>query len=143
MDLIISKFNSPLMVPLWYSVICGILVGLEREIKKKDAGIKTTIFICLGACLFTFISLNIPGANDSSRTIASIVSGVGFIGGGVIIFDSDKIMGLTSAAIMWMSAGIGVLCGLGFYFEALMSSFTVVFLDFGFDLIKYLIKGKN
>ena len=140
MDWMLSKLNSPLMLPMWYSIACGALVGLERELKNKDAGIKTTVFICVGACIFTFISLNISGSNDVSRVIAQIVKGVGFLGGGVIFKDRDSVTGLTSAAIIWMTAGIGCLIGLGYYAEAGMASLTIVCLDFGFDYLKNIFR---
>ena len=125
---------------MWYSILCGTLIGLEREYKNKDAGIKTIVFISIGACIFTFLSKQITGTNDTSRIISQIISGIGFLGGGVIIFDSDKVRGLTSAAIIWMTAGVGILCGLNYYFEAVMASLTIVILDFAFDTAKNFFK---
>jgi putative Mg2+ transporter-C (MgtC) family protein len=138
-----ENLTSPLMIPMWYSIICGALIGLEREIKNKDAGIKTSVFICIGACIYTFISTRVSGVNDTTRVIAQIVSGVGFLGAGVIIYEKDKIKGLTSAAIIWMTAAIGIACGLEFYFEAIMASLTIVFLDYIFDSLKLLLKKRK
>ena len=139
-----SLLNNPLMLPIWYSILCGFLVGLERELKNKDAGVRTTIFICVGAAIYAFISTHAAtGMADNTRVMAQIVSGIGFIGGGVIIFDKDKIQGLTSAAIIWLVAGIGILNGIGMHLEAVMSSLTIVVMDFTLSKAKYLIKGNQ
>lgn len=142
MEQILEKvLNNPLMLPIWFAIICGIIVGIQREIKDKDAGIKTTIFICIGAAVFTYLGDNLSGTYDKSRVLAQIVSGIGFIGGGVIIFDKDKIRGLTSAAIMWMVAGIGAMCGLKMYYEAIMCSVTIILVEVLFDRVKRFIRG--
>ena len=135
--------RSPLMIPMWYSLICGAIIGLERELKKKHAGIKTTIIICVGASIFSFLSLNMSGVHDSSRIISQIVSGVGFLGGGVIFKDRDNITGLTSAAMIWFTAAVGTLCGLGMYYEAVMSSIPVCVLDYFFDKIKDYLRSRK
>jgi putative Mg2+ transporter-C (MgtC) family protein len=116
---------------------------MEREYKLKDAGIKTTIFICIGACIFSYLGSSLPGDYDRTRVLSQIVSGVGFICGGVVIFDKDKILGLTSAAIMWMTAAIGAMCGLKLFFEAVMCSITIILVEFIFDKIKYKIRDNT
>lgn len=139
----LDKFSSPLMLPLWHALICGFIIGLEREIKKKDAGIKTTIIISVGACIFSYLSIHVEGHHDTSRIIAQIVSGIGFIGGGVIFKDKDSITGLTSAAMIWFTAAIGTLCGLGMFHEALMSATTVCLVDYLLDKIKELVRSNK
>ena len=141
MDFIKEAFNNQLMFPIWYSIFCGSLIGLEREFKNKDAGIKTSIFICIGAAIFTYLGTRIVGTNDNSRVIAQIVSGIGFIGGGVIIYEKDKVQGLTSAVIIWVTAAIGILNGLGMYYEAVMSTVTIVVSDKLIDLLKKRLIG--
>lgn len=143
MEQIVQALNNPLMLPIWFSIICGIIIGIQREIKHKDAGLKTTIFISLGAAVFAYLGDNLSGTYDKSRVLAQIVSGIGFIGGGVIIFDKDKIRGLTSAAIMWMTAGIGAMCGLSLFYEAVMCSITIICVEVLFDRIKRIIRGKR
>jgi putative Mg2+ transporter-C (MgtC) family protein len=135
-----SSINSPLMMPVWYSIICGGIIGIDRELKKKHAGMRTSIFICVGAALFSYISQNIPGVLDSSRVTAQIVSGIGFIGGGVIIFNQDRLRGLTSAAIIWLIAALGVLNGMGMYYEAIMTSITVVVIDVFLGKVKWKLR---
>ena len=137
------SLNSPLMVPMWYALVCGAIVGFERELKRKDAGIKTSIIICVGACIFSYVSISVPGSNDTTRVISQIVSGVGFLGGGVIFKDRDSITGLTSAAIIWLTAAVGCLCGLGMYYEAVMSSVTISVLDYVFDRIKEYLRNSK
>lgn len=94
------------------------LIGFERELRHKDAGIRTHVLVGIGSCLFTLISIN--GAPDfltgdirwdASRIAAQIVSGIGFIGAGVIWFHHDAIRGLTTASAIWVAAAIGTACG--------------------------------
>ncbi len=136
--------NNPMILPVWISMICGVIIGIERELKQKDAGIKTSIFICLGSTLFTFLGTTLDGTFDSSRVIAQIVSGIGFIGGGVIFVDNDRVQGMTSAAIIWLCASIGIMCGLKMYLEAILCSITIIIVEYLFGKIKdYLNKDKE
>lgn len=104
-----------------YSLVCGLIFGLERHKRNNSIGIRTNIFVCLGSALFAHISMDIQGVNDNSRVIAQIVSGIGFIGGGVIFksFSAERLVGLTTAALLWVLAGIGVMIALGKGKEAL------------------------
>ena len=96
----------------------GGLIGLEREMRAKGAGIRTHFIVALGSALFMIISMfAFEGTDkfDSSRVAAGVVSGIGFIGGGVIIFQRNVIRGITTAAGMWVAAAIGLACGAGMY----------------------------
>ena len=96
--------------------IMGGLIGLEREMRAKGAGIRTHFIVALGSALFMIISIfAFEGTDkfDSSRVAAGVVSGIGFIGGGVIIFQRNVIRGITTAAGMWVAAAIGLACGAG------------------------------
>ena len=98
--------------------IMGGLIGLEREMRAKGAGIRTHFIVALGSALFMIISMYaFEGTDkfDSSRVAAGVVSGIGFIGGGVIIFQRNVIRGITTAAGMWVAAAIGLACGAGMY----------------------------
>ena len=98
--------------------IMGGLIGLEREMRAKGAGIRTHFIVALGSALFMIISIfAFEGTDkfDSSRVAAGVVSGIGFIGGGVIIFQRNVIRGITTAAGMWVAAAIGLACGAGMY----------------------------
>jgi putative Mg2+ transporter-C (MgtC) family protein len=94
----------------------GGLIGLEREMRAKGAGIRTHFIVALGSALFMIISMfAFEGTDkfDSSRVAAGVVSGIGFIGGGVIIFQRNVVRGITTAAGMWVAAAIGLACGAG------------------------------
>ena len=98
--------------------IMGGLIGLEREMRAKGAGIRTHFIVALGSALFMSISIYaFEGTDkfDSSRVAAGVVSGIGFIGGGVIIFQRNVIRGITTAAGMWVAAAIGLACGAAMY----------------------------
>lgn len=99
----------------------GALIGAERELRAKEAGIRTHLLVALGSTLFMIISLYaFTGSDhfDASRVAAQVVSGIGFIGAGTIIFQKNVIRGLTTAAGMWVTAAIGLACGAGMYVEA-------------------------
>lgn len=117
------------------TVICGLAIGIERELKGKPSGIKTSIFICLASYVYTRIGLEFE---DPSRVISAILGGVGFIGSGVIILSRDKGNGLTSASIIWLTSSLGILCGMGFNKEASVLTALVV----GIDIIATKLKGK-
>lgn len=116
--------------------ILGGFIGLERESKGKPVGFKTCVIIAVASCLLTIVSIqsaeyyaNISDniRSDPMRLAAQIISGVGFLGAGVILHRrDDAISGLTTAAIVWASAGVGIACGSGFYWHAMIV--TVLFL---------------
>lgn len=112
-------------------VLSGI-VGLEREVSLKPAGLRTHILVGLGSTLLTILSMNgFPGA-DPSRVAASIIVGIGFLGAGTIIKTEQKVIGLTTAATLWIVASIGVATGAGFYLLATLATifaFLVLKLD--------------
>jgi putative Mg2+ transporter-C (MgtC) family protein len=105
------------------------LIGLEREWRHKATGLRTHTLVGVGAALFVLVSKygfsDVPGANigvDPSRVAAQIVSGIGFIGAGIIFVRGDAVRGLTTAAIVWMTAAIGMACGAGLTFIALVAT---------------------
>ena len=100
------------------AVLAGGLIGIEREFRDKAAGFRTLIFICTGACLFTIFSTKLAGDNDPTRIAANIVTGVGFLGAGVILRDGGKVIGLTTAATIWLTAAVGMGIGGGEYVTA-------------------------
>jgi uncharacterized membrane protein YhiD involved in acid resistance len=118
-----------------FAVLCGAIIGIERELKHKAAGIKTNILICVGSALFTSISVLIANVNasqghfgDPGRVAAQIVSGVGFLGGGAIIHGRGTVLGLTTAATIWVVAAIGIAIGVGRADIGLASAALVVLL---------------
>jgi len=96
------------------SILCGALIGIERERKLKPVGLRTMILICLGSTIFTLISPILEtSTGESGRVAAQIVSGIGFLGAGAIIQGSSSVRGLTSAALIWTTAAIGMVIGAG------------------------------
>lgn len=115
--------NPEDILKILLAVAAGGLIGVEREFRDKAAGFRTLIFICAGACLFTILSAKLAPASDPNRIAANIVTGVGFLGAGVILRDGGKIIGLTTAATIWLTAAIGMGLGGG---EYLISGVMVV-----------------
>ena len=127
------------------SIVMGIIIGYEREKSYKDAGIKTNMLVCLGACIFTILSYeNAIESSDPTRMAAQIISGIGFLGAGAIIKNNLSAKGLTTASIIWISAAIGTSIGFGYYILPIMA--TALFQIFIFiikKVEKYYIRGKK
>ncbi|MCD6495935.1 MAG: MgtC/SapB family protein [Candidatus Aenigmarchaeota archaeon] len=102
----------------------GALVGLEREIHKKPAGLRTHMLVSMGACLFTIVSID-QFAIDPARVASGIVTGIGFLGAGTIIGSNMRVRGLTTAATLWVTAAVGLSVGAGLYIPAIMASVLV------------------
>lgn len=107
-------------------IIAGLLggiIGLEREFRAKEAGLRTHFIVALGSALFMLISqYAFSGRFDAARVAAQVVSGIGFIGAGVIIFQKNVVRGVTTAAGLWVAAAIGLACGAGMYAVAAAAS---------------------
>ena len=119
---------------IFVAALLGGAIGLEREYRAKEAGLRTHFLVALGSALFMVVSAyGFEGALvtenhrlDVSRIAAQVVSGIGFIGAGMIIFQKNAIRGLTTAAGVWVTAAIGLTCGAGMYVLALSSTFMVL-----------------
>ncbi len=125
------------LLKLGLSTILGLIIGLEREIKRKPVGLKTSLVISIASCLLTIVSIEsaytfpeneeINIQMDPLRLAAQIISGIGFLGAGVILRrGNDNISGLTTAALIWGAAGIGVAVGAGFYWEAIAGALLLI-----------------
>lgn len=120
MDTILEQIDIHSIIPLLAAVLLGGIVGLEREIHHKPAGLRTNILICLGAAGFMVIAGRIYASPDAiSRITSGIVTGVGFIGAGVVLRDRDNIYGVTTAATIWVVTSIGIACGMKLYMVAI------------------------
>lgn len=136
--------NLDTILQLILAVALGGLIGLEREFLRREAGLRTFILVCLGATLFTLISLKLSEsalgeigiAYDPTRIIGQIVLGIGFLCAGLIIFRGARIEGLTTAAALWMTAAIGSTIGAGFYFLAVFATFLTILILAGFRLLE-------
>lgn len=136
---------------LLLATLLGALIGLEREYKRKGAGLQTYSLVALGSCLFTIISFNLvnffsgePGISfDPSRVIQAIAIGIGFIGAGVIFRQPSGIFGLTTAAGLWATAAIGIAVGARFYFLAVFTALLTILILAGLGLLEEKIFKKR
>ena len=103
------------VMKLLLAILIGGVIGAEREFRDKAAGFRTIIFICVGATLFTIFSQKLGGDDDPVRIAANIVSGVGFLGAGAILRGTGRVMGLTTAATIWLAAALGMGIGGGYF----------------------------
>lgn len=134
---IMSWSDIELIIRLLVSVILGALIGYERERSRKPAGLRTHIFVCMGACLFTMASFflipsEVSGNYDATRIASGIVAGISFIGAGSIIALRGDVKGLTTASSLWVIAAIGLILGLGNYLlpvVATIISYSILRLD--------------
>ncbi|MFH1015947.1 MAG: MgtC/SapB family protein [Chloroflexota bacterium] len=116
-----------MVVRLLLAVVLGTVIGVQRERAKKPAGLRTHILICLGACLFTVVSIyGFDG--DVARVAAGVVTGIGFIGAGAIIRGGREgvVAGMTTAATIWSVAGIGLAAGAGLYLVAVVATLLIL-----------------
>ncbi len=120
------------------SIVAGGMVGLERQFNNKSAGFRTNTLVSMGACIYVLINVTLTGnGGDPTRIIGQIVTGIGFLGAGVILHHGGNIHGLTTAATIWVSASLGSLAGLGLYWEALICTFAVVIINTTFKAERY------
>jgi putative Mg2+ transporter-C (MgtC) family protein len=132
------------------ALVLGAFIGLEREFKRKEAGLQTYSLVSLGACLFTIISIALvnfsSGPNiaiDPSRIIQAVAIGIGFIGAGVIFQRPSRIEGLTTAAGLWTTAAIGIAIGIELYFLAIFGAILAIIILFGFGYLERKFFGKD
>src|SRR5256714_1145610 len=124
---IIQMFRQVLFLQLCLATLFGVYIGLERELGGNPAGLRTNILICIGSVLYTKLSITLAAGNaDPTRIAAQIVTGVGFIGAGTILHARGAVVGLTSAATIWVVAAIGVALGAAFYWEAAGTTLLVL-----------------
>ncbi len=135
-----------MIIKLSLALLFGLLIGIDRQIKQKQLGIRPSMVICIASCLLTIVSIEafgkFGGANhpnmDPMRLAAQIVSGVGFIGAGVILRRSNEVIsGLTSAALVWSASALGISIGAGFYVEA---TCAVILLIVAVNMVPFFIK---
>ena len=132
--------TSVQLVRVVAAVLFGGLIGLERELRDKPAGFRTIILICLGACLFSMLSLRVGVTDwDSSRIAAQIVSGIGFLGAGAILRDRQAVYGMTTAATIWSVAAIGMACGFGRLGLAAAGTAAILIALFAFEAFEHWI----
>ncbi|MGZ3757764.1 MAG: MgtC/SapB family protein [Mucilaginibacter sp.] len=127
------------VIKLTLSVIAGCVLGLEREIRGKSAGFRTLALICFGATVFTICSYILGVQDNRDRIAANVITGIGFIGAGVIFRNNSSVSGITTAASIWIAAAIGMLLGIGSYWLAAVALIFALFILYMLDFIQYWI----
>lgn len=135
------EFFDPLRPGFWITVgmamLCGGIVGLERQLRGKPAGVRTSILICLGTTIFIHLgTYATEGLADPTRVLGQIITGIGFLGAGVIISREGTVTGVTTAAVVWTLAAIGATIGFGHYYGALALSLVTLFVLWVMDVLE-------
>ena len=142
--------NADILLRIIYSIILGSIIGLERELTNKSAGLRTQIMVCLGSCLFTILSIygfstavTLYPLGDPSRVAAQIITGIGFIGAGTVLRQGLTVTGLTTASTLWIVAAIGMACGCGKLNIAIVSTILAVAILVLIRMFEMKIMPKN
>jgi putative Mg2+ transporter-C (MgtC) family protein len=136
---ILNGFNTPLLT----AAALGALIGVERELAGKDPSIRTFSLISMGSCLFAILSLEAIaefGVGDPGRIAAQIIPGIGFLGAGTIFRSKTGVSGFTTAALMWVTAGIGMAVGLHRADLAFSATITALFLIFALRIVHTFVR---
>jgi putative Mg2+ transporter-C (MgtC) family protein len=137
----IANFIIPKII---ISTICGLIIGYDREIKQKVAGIRTNILICVGCTILTSLSFYLSKDNpniDPTRIVGQIITGIGFLGAGVIMKHDDKIIGVTTAAFIWIVSSIGILIGsTGSFILPILLTLGLLFISRVFEKFENYLK---
>lgn len=138
MELSELDFFLLILSRIGFSILFGFILGFEREVTGKFAGLRTHILVCVGACAFTLLSIygfrmhnieGLSGINDPARIGAQIITGIGFIGAGTVMRHGTNVLGITTAATLWVCAAVGMACGCGmFIIAAVTSVFSLIVL---------------
>ena len=140
----LSPDSRDFWLHLGTAVLCGGAIGLERQIRGKAAGARTSILICLGTSLFVALgATTAPERADPTRVLGQVVTGIGFLGAGVILTREGRVLGVTTAAVIWVMAAIGCLIGLGYLRTALVISLVTLAVLQGIELIETLLERRR
>jgi putative Mg2+ transporter-C (MgtC) family protein len=123
---VLDNLFSKTLARLVLAAFLGGLIGLERELKHRPAGLRTNMFICFGAAMFTILSLELAQGNEATRIASQIIPGIGFIGAGSILRDKGGVTGVTTAATIFVVASIGMACGGGLYLLAVFATLLIL-----------------
>jgi putative Mg2+ transporter-C (MgtC) family protein len=124
------------------ALVLGVVIGLERQWRQHPAGLRTNALVCLGAALFVSLSALMQDTASPTRVASYVVSGVGFLGGGVILREGLNVRGMNTAATLWCSAAVGALCGAGFAVHALVGTLAVLALHLGLRPLSHRIDAR-
>lgn len=133
----LNPYTTVFWLRLGTAVLCGGIIGLERQLRGKAAGIRTSILICLGTQIFVALGASFSGDRvDPTRVLAQVVTGIGFVGGGVILARDGAVIGVTSAAVIWVLAALGAMIGLGHLIASIVLTLVTVGLLTGVELLE-------
>lgn len=130
-------------INLFVALVCGALIGSERQVRQRMAGLRTNALVALGAASFVTFSGLYPDELSPTRVAAQIVSGIGFLGAGIIFRDGFNVHGLNTAATLWCSAGVGMMAGAGAWDFALLLTAMVIFVNLGLRPVVKWLKHKT
>ncbi|SDL99187.1 MgtC/SapB family protein [Siphonobacter aquaeclarae] len=133
-------FENSIALQMGVSLIVGITIGLERELRGKAAGLRTFALICMGSTIFTIISKEIGYPSSTDRIASNIVTGIGFLGAGVIFKEQDRVAGLTTAAAIWATSSLGMAIGEGKFWLSVLGTIAILTILVVFH---YVEKGLN
>lgn len=150
---IINAQDIEIIIRLTIAIILGFIIGIEREITSKSAGLRTHILVCLGSCAFTILSIyafpklvqttNGFGFSDPARVAAQILTGIGFIGGGTVLRMGPSVIGLTTAASLWVAAAIGMASGTGDFLIGTYTAVSTVVILTGIRTFERIVLGRS
>lgn len=132
--------DAEFLPQLLAAVACGGLIGFERQIRGKVAGMRTAILICMGTTVFVNLGVKLGADADPSRVLGQVVTGIGFLGTGVIVARGGEIIGVTTAAAIWMLAAIGSCIGVGRLQEAVALTVATLVVSVGLEWLEYGVK---
>lgn len=138
--------TADFLLRLSAAALAGLCIGFERQWQHKSAGLKTNMLVTAGAAIFTMLSIQLShdaGEVDVTRIIAQVVSGVGFLGAGIIFKDGFNVHGLTTAATIWCSAAIGCVAAAGFFMETLISVALVLIINIALQPLDRWLKSRK
>ncbi|GJH43325.1 MgtC/SapB family protein [Pasteurella canis] len=151
--LFVASAQFSILAKMSMAMLLGGIIGLERELKRKAVGVKTCVIIAVTTCVLTIVSIQAAEhyaqvseniRTDPMRLAAQVISGIGFLGAGVILRKSnDAISGLTTAAIIWAAAGIGIASGAGFFFDAIIATMMILIAVRLSPIVQSLVRRKN
>jgi putative Mg2+ transporter-C (MgtC) family protein len=140
---IFRVMDNEILLRFLLAVTWGGIVGIERELRSKSAGFRTMIMISLGSCFFTILSGYIGGLSNPDRIASNIVTGIGFLGAGVIFRGENRVNGITTAATIWAVAAVGMGIGSGYYLASACASLMILLVLAALPLIESLIDRLN
>lgn len=130
------------IIKVLVSVLFGSILGIEREVRGKAAGFRTLALICFGSTVFTICSYTLGVVDNRDRMAANIITGIGFLGAGVIFRNNNSVSGITTAASIWVAAAVGMLIGIGEFGLAIVSLILALFILYILDFIQYWIDDR-